>query len=106
MGALKDAWGLFQKVQGLLALQESHGKSIDVLKQGLADLDRRITRLEAREEMVVNEAKAAARAASYEASQGTLSDLARRVGGLEENKGTTPAVVARRASKKRLPPPD
>lgn len=81
--ALRDAWTLFRKVERVLELEEAHGKAIDELKSGFTDLDRRLARLEHREDLVVNEAKSAARAASYEASQGTVADLARRIGALE-----------------------
>ncbi len=98
--ALRDVWALAKKVDSLLALEAFHHKSIDELKQSIAALDRRVARLEDRESVVVTEAKAAARSASYEASQGTVMDLARRIGALEaqaavpakSNPGTSKAV--------------
>ena len=77
------AWALLRKVDRLLQLEEEHGKAIADLGTQLLALDRRLSHLESRGDLVVNEAKAAARSASYEATQGVTADLARRSGALE-----------------------
>jgi len=91
------AWALLRKVDRLLQLEEEHGKAISELGTQLLALDKRLSHLESRQDVVVNEAKAAARSASYEATQGVASDLARRIGVLEG--GTKPGP------KKRVAPP-
>lgn len=93
MPSLKDLWTLFETVQGLLKLEKTHGESISDLKKAVADIDRRVQRLENREDVMVNEAKAAARAASHEATQGALADIARRLGRLEGDVETTRATM-------------
>ena len=84
------AWAVLRKVDRLLQLEEEHGKAISELGTQLLLLDRRLSHLESRQDVVVNEAKAAARSASYEATQGVVSDLARRIGLLEAAAKPTP----------------
>lgn len=93
--AFRDVWGLVRKLDALLELERSYREALDELRRAVTDIDRRLTRLEAREDIVVSEARAAARAASYEATQGTITDIARRIGTLEvsappSRKGTRP----------------
>lgn len=80
---LGDLWTLARKVERLLQLEEAQNKVLGDLKDQLVSLDKRLSHLESRQDVTVNEAKAAARAASYEATQGVVSDLARRIGTLE-----------------------
>lgn len=90
--ALRDVWALFRKVERVIEMEELHARSIDELKLAFTDLDRRIARIENREDIVVNEARSAARAASSDATQGAVADLARRIGALE---ASTPRRIGR-----------
>ncbi len=80
LGAL---WNLVVKVDRLLDLDEKHGRSIAALQDQVDALANWVTKLEAREEIVVAEAKGAAAAAAMGATNTVMADLARRVGGLE-----------------------
>ena len=79
-----------------MQLEEEHGKAISELGAQLLALDRHLSHLESRQDVVMNEAKSAARSASYEATQGVVSDMARRIGLLE--------AAARPPSRKRISP--
>ncbi len=81
--SIGGAWALIRKMDRLLRLEEEHGKATIELEGQMLALDRRLSYFESRQEVMVNEAKAAARSASYEATQGVAFDLARRVGALE-----------------------
>lgn len=93
--AFGATWAFVRKIDRLLELERVHSEAMGDLKQAFTNLDRRIARLETREDVVINEAKSAARAASSEATQGAVADLARRIGALE----------AGAASQKRIPRP-
>ena len=74
-----DVVGLFRSVDRLLTLDEKYGKAVEDLSSVIDSIERRVTRLEAREDIVVTEAKAAAGAAATV----IIADVARRVGRLE-----------------------
>jgi recombinational DNA repair protein RecR len=79
-------------VDRLLDLEETLTATIDKHTAEIEQLKERITRLEAREEVIIAEAKGAAGAAASV----LMAELARRIGVLEER--TTQA--------RRLPPPE
>ena len=83
MGKVGDLIDLFRKIDRLLSLEEKHGKAIEGLQKELSDLKARMAALEAREQMLVVEAKSAARTASGLTTQASLSDLSRRLGRME-----------------------
>ncbi len=68
---------LIRAIDGLMQVEDKHGALIESLKN-------RILLLEAREAALVAEAKGAASAAASAVSAQHISDLARRVGVLEE----------------------
>ena len=73
-----------RSVDRLLALEQRHGELIASIQKELRELADRVTKLEAREVLLIAEAKAAAATAASIASSGHLADLARQVGALEE----------------------
>lgn len=75
-----DVITLWQSVQGLLALEEKHRSLIDELRVDFRALAARVTALEAREGIVLAEAKVTASLAAGV----QLTDLALRIGALEE----------------------
>jgi hypothetical protein len=89
-------------IDRFLELETKHGKLIDAQAERLDNLENRINRLEAREPIVIAEAKgAAASAASVVAAQ-QLGDLARHVGGMEER---VKRLEQERPANPRLPAP-
>ncbi len=77
MSWLSNLRDLLRAIDGLLQLERRHGAAIDDLKQ-------RVARLEAREPVLVAEAKAAASAAASAVAAQHIGDLARRLGVMEE----------------------
>jgi hypothetical protein len=77
-------WRLARKVESLFETQAAQSRIFAAQEKQIADLADRLTRLEAREEIVVAEAKAAASVAAIGAATSAMADIARRVGGLEE----------------------
>ena len=91
MIGFSDLLNLARTVDRLLQLETKHGKAIDILTEKLLELDRRVTSLEAREEIVVAKAQAAAGVAASQVAMTAMSDISRRVGGLEERSRALPA---------------
>jgi hypothetical protein len=83
MAGISDLFNLVATVDRLMKLEAKHGSAIEALTSRLLDLDRRVTRLEAREEIIISEAKGAASAAASQVTMMAVADIARRVGGLE-----------------------
>ena len=77
MGWLTGLRYLLRTVDGLLLVEEKHGAAI-------AELKERVSRLEAREPILIAEAKIAFATAASAASTQHVGDLARRLGVLEE----------------------
>ena len=75
--------GLVRKIDRLAGLEDRHDKASNSLREDIEGLNARVTRLEAREDIVVAEAKAAAGTAAGIAASGYMSDIARRVGVIE-----------------------
>jgi hypothetical protein len=101
VASIGDLWNLVKKVDRLLELEEKQSKATVGLQEQVNELTARITRLEAREEIVVAEAKGAAGVAAMGAATAALADLSRRVGAMEERTRIPPPPRA-----KRLKPPD
>lgn len=70
-------------VDRLIATIEGTQKSLELLVLDVRDLQRRVTLLEAREELLVEKARTAAATAASAAVTTHLVDLARRIGALE-----------------------
>lgn len=81
---LKGWVGLLRAVDRLLELESKHGRLIEVQARRLDELSGRINKLEAREQILIAEAKGAAGAAASMVASQHMSDLARHVGGLDE----------------------
>ncbi len=71
-------------VDRLWELEGRHGRLIDAQSKRLDDLADRINRLEAREQVLIAEAKGAAGAAASAVAASHLGELSRLYGGLEE----------------------
>lgn len=95
MAWLSDIFVAMRKFDSLMQIERTHG---DMIK----DLDHRQRRAEAREEILVAKAEAAAATAASVAASQHVSDLARRLGSLEER-----VVQLERGDRQppRLPPP-
>ena len=89
MTSIGDAWAIIKKVDRLLDLEEKQSKAIAGLQDQLDALTDRVTRLEAREDIVVAEAKGAAGVAAA----GAMAELARRIGVLEGSRASRPPRV-------------
>jgi hypothetical protein len=72
-----------QRADRLLNLETKHGQAIADLQVQMDALRDRVTRLEAREDIVVAEAKGAAAAAATGAAATMMADMSRRVGVME-----------------------
>jgi len=99
MAGLKDLFNLVATVDRLLNLETKHGRAIEALTEKFLELDRRVTSLEAREEIVVAKAQAAAGVAASQVAMSSVADMSRRVGALEERGRLMPPSQAS------LPPP-
>ena len=71
-------------IDRFLELETKHGKLIEAQAKRIDELAERVNRLEAREIVVVAEARGAATSAASAVAANHLSDLARHVGGMEE----------------------
>ncbi len=79
MSTIGAAWNIAKKVDRLLELEEKHGKAIVGLQDQIDALSIRVVKLETREEVLMERAKAAAGMGAMAA----MADVARRVGALE-----------------------
>ena len=86
---LPELWRVVRKIDSLTGLEAKHDRELDMLRAEMADMRARVTRLEAREDIVVAEAKGAAGVAAGAATSAYLSDLVRRVTLLEAHAGQT-----------------
>jgi hypothetical protein len=77
MGWFNGVLDLIRAIDGLMRVEDKHGALIENLKN-------RVLHLEAREVVLIAEAKAAASAAASAVSAQHVADLARRLGVLEE----------------------
>ena len=67
----------------LLELDEDHGRAIENLQGEMAAVQFRLTALEHRCDMILVEAKGAARAGAQDSMQGTMAEVSRRITLLE-----------------------
>jgi len=86
---------LLRKIDSLLLLEAKHGEALRTLSAEVDRLKGRVASLEAREDVLVARSQGAAAAAAATVSANAVSDLARRIGMLEE-----------RSRHPRLPPPE
>lgn len=103
MVSISDLLALARSLDRLLALEKKHGDLIEKLDASLRQIADRMTALEAREAILVAEAKAAAATAASVAVSAHVGDLARRVGALDERTGAGRLALpaAKRAARKR-----
>ena len=85
--SVADLIKLLRSIDQLFTLETKHGKAIEKLADDINRLNDRVTRLEAREEMTIVEARAAAGVAATSVAIATVSDVSRRIGRLEERTG-------------------
>lgn len=74
---------MFRRLEGLLELEAKHKTAIAKLETDFLEIDRRLTRLESREELVVIEARSAARAGAADAMQGVILQIGERLAAVE-----------------------
>lgn len=84
MFGVGDVLRLLRSVDRLLALEKQQERAFDKIGAEIAELKGRVTRLEAREEVIIVEARAAAGGAATQVAIASVSDMARRIGKLEE----------------------
>ena len=78
---------LARELDRLLTAETRLNENIAKLDAKLDDLQARVIRLENREDLIVVEARGAASAAASQVTMTSLTDLARRIGILEERSG-------------------
>lgn len=78
---------LVRNVDRLLNAEAKHGKAIEKLEGEVSALKERVTRLEAREDVIMAKAGAAASTAATQVAIASVSDISRRIGVLEARRG-------------------
>jgi type IV pilus biogenesis protein CpaD/CtpE len=78
-------------IDRLLTLETKHTALIEAQAKEIQSLKDRVTRLEAREEVLIAEARGAAAIAASAAASHHVADLARRVGALDERTRRLPS---------------
>lgn len=81
--AFADAWRLIRTIDKLIQSDADNRRTFAELQVAIAGLDRRITRLESREDIVAIEARSAARTGASDAMQGVILKIGQRLGALE-----------------------
>ncbi len=82
--ALSDVLKAIRAVDQLLALDEKYRKAFEKITADIDGLKDRVMRLETREEVVIEKARAAASTAATQVAIASVADIARRIGRLEE----------------------
>jgi hypothetical protein len=95
--SLGELWRLARLVEGIASLEQRNRESFDEVARRLDAIETRLTNLEAREERMVTEARAAAATAASAAASAHVAELARAVGALKER--------VRQMGTTALPPP-
>jgi hypothetical protein len=103
MFAIRDWLGAFRTLDSLLALEAKYTRLFDAQTKRLDEIIDRLNRLEAREQVIVAEAKGAAAAAASAVAASHLGELARLFGGLEER---VRRLESKDSGKARLRPPE
>jgi type IV pilus biogenesis protein CpaD/CtpE len=88
--------GVARTIDRLLSLEKKHTDLIEAQAKEIQALKDRVTKLEAREEILIAEAKGAAAAAASAVASHHVADLARQMGAMDE----------RTRHLRRLTPPD
>ncbi|WP_426959262.1 hypothetical protein [Muricoccus radiodurans] len=83
-GTIGNLLKLVRSVDRAFEVQEKHGAAIQKLTDGIAALEKRVTALEMREEVVIARCEGAAAASATSAAAVAMADLARRLGAMEE----------------------
>ena len=84
---LTDFVKLIRNVDRALTAEAKHGQAIEKLATEIGTLKDRVTRLEAREDVIIAEARSAAGAAATQVAMASVPDISRRIGRLEERSG-------------------
>ncbi len=103
MAWLADLWGLARKVDSLLDLERKQGDAIADLQSALVSLEKRVARLENREDIVLTAATAAARTGAMDAMSGQMLQIGGRLAALERDALRIDPPKAGRRSAKRDP---
>jgi hypothetical protein len=82
--SLGELWKLAKTVDRLLSSEKRNSESFAEVARRLDAIETRLTNLEAREERMVTEARAAAATVASVAASAHVAELARAVGALEE----------------------
>ena len=80
---LADLAKPIRNVDRLLTAEAKHGQAIEKLAAETSTLKERVTRLGAREDIIMAEARSAASVAATQVAIASISDISRRMGRLE-----------------------
>ena len=81
-------WQLARRVENIFQDVEKLVDGMKALRDELHQLEKRVTTLEGREELLVEKARGAASSAASAVVMQSVADIARRVGALEAGQGT------------------
>src|SRR4051794_32732760 len=84
---LSGLWQLARRVEGLFENVENLMRGLQGLRDELRELDKRVSSLENREELLVEKARSAAAVAASNAVTHELVEMSRRIGVLEAGQG-------------------
>lgn len=104
--ALADFWRLLRTVDQLLKSEAENSQTFTEIQNKLTELERRIARLESREDIMAVEARSAARTGASDAMQGVILQIGERLGALESHQPQLPgqAPMTTTATRKRAKP--
>jgi hypothetical protein len=80
---LSGIWQLTRRIENIFQDVEKLVLGVAALRDELRDLEKRVTALEGREELLVEKAKGAAAGAASAVVMQSVADMARRIGALE-----------------------
>jgi ABC-type transporter Mla subunit MlaD len=84
---LGTIWQLARRVEDIFQDVAKLVQGLAAARDELRDLERRLSALEGREELLIEKARSAAGAAASSAVTQSLVDMSRRIGALEERSG-------------------
>lgn len=99
-------WRFARSIEDLMRRDKAHEEAVRKIAQRLDAIEGRLTRLEAQQGIVVAEAKGAAAATGAAAAAQAVTDLARRLGALEERSGRAAPDAPKRPKLRRPADPD